>query len=62
MHLRLEWLTRQFAGIEQRWLVVESEARKASDLTHLVKQITEQQKQRFVPNLFQSIRALIVLD
>lgn len=41
---RISALTRQFAGIEQRWLVVESEARKASDLKHLAKQITEQQK------------------
>ena len=41
---RVAALTRQFVGIEQRWLVVESEARKASDLKHLAKQITEQQK------------------
>jgi transposase len=41
---RVAALTRQFAGVEQRWLVVESEARKASDLKHLAKQITEQQK------------------
>jgi transposase len=31
-------------AIEQRWLVVESEARKASGLKHLAKQITEQQQ------------------
>lgn len=41
---RVAALKRQFAGIEQRWLVVESEARKASDLKHLAKQVTEQQK------------------
>lgn len=41
---RVAALTRQFAGIEQRWLVVESEARKVSDLKHLAKQVTEQQK------------------
>ena len=42
---RVTALKRQFARIEQRWLVVESEARKASDLKHLAKQVTEQQKQ-----------------
>ncbi|NJO80512.1 MAG: IS1634 family transposase [Cyanobacteria bacterium RM1_2_2] len=42
---RVTALKRQFAGIDQRWLVVESEARQASDLKHLGKQISEQQKQ-----------------
>jgi transposase len=41
---RVAALTHQVAGIEQRWLVVESEARKAADLKHLVKQVSEQQK------------------
>ncbi|MFQ3629202.1 MAG: hypothetical protein SNJ81_16700 [Cyanobacteriota bacterium] len=32
-------------GIDQRWLVVEGEARKASDLKQLAKQVSEHQKQ-----------------
>ncbi|MBD2005254.1 MULTISPECIES: IS1634 family transposase [Cyanophyceae] len=31
----------QYAGVEQRWLVVESEARKASDLQHLGEQVAK---------------------
>ncbi len=34
----------QYAGVEQRWLVVESEARKASDLKHLGEQVAKQHK------------------
>lgn len=41
---RVAALRREFGAIEQRWLVVESEARKASDLKHLSQQVTEQKK------------------
>lgn len=42
---RVAALRRQFAGVEQRWLVVESEARQASDFKHLSQQISKHQNQ-----------------
>lgn len=41
---RVAGFTCEFGGIDQRWLVVESEARQASDLKQLGKQITKQQQ------------------
>lgn len=42
---RIAALRRQFAGVEQRWLVVESQARQASDLKQLGKHISQHQNQ-----------------